>query len=69
MILVVTSPGILVCAAGKSFETLGVMLMLYLAGFVTGAAVFSFRVDEFKSNILITPKDNSPGNVQFPRAA
>jgi len=56
MILVVTGPAILVCAACKSFETLGVILALYLAGVATGAAIFRFRAGEFESHILIALK-------------
>jgi len=69
MIFVITGPTILVCAASKSFETLGLMLMGYLVGAVTGAAKFGFRVRKFRSHILIAPKNNNPDDVQMPKAA
>lgn len=68
MILIISGPTILVCAASKSIETLCVMLVLYLAGAAAGGAIFGFRGGEFRSHILLAP-ENNPDDVQMPKAA
>ena len=64
MILVVAGPDIVICAASKSFEVLGLMLMLRLAGVVTGVAIFSFRPSKLKSYTLLVTK-NVPYDIRY----